>query len=389
MDPPSDQSPSSIAIIFKLIPLILIFLVSLVGNILLARSASRKGYRKTGTNMVILSQAIADLGTTCLVIPFAVPAIFKDKWILGRPLCRLNSFFNLLFTIATLYNLSFLAYDRFLVIVHKTHRVLSCEQARNGIAFIWFIASAISLPWMDIASEKIETVYTPGFYICYLRYYHPFGVFEVFCLLLILSIGAAVPTGIILCSFYRILVVYRNYRSRINPTMLSNVAKFALEQYCRSAFTSLLMIGTTMLFVFPSCFTLFIEGIQVTNISHSFETATKWIMWCHCTVKPIIYLNRNKKWRKMIGRYLCACLPNGGILHRGDRSSSSSKAAVIHRDSDTGSQTSIHHTSITKEEIANRNDQGLPLPKEAWSEKQFFDLCSEITAECCPPQIQP
>ncbi|XP_028411739.1 probable G-protein coupled receptor 63 [Dendronephthya gigantea] len=135
--PSEDQSPSNIAITFKLIPLIVIFLVSLIGNVLLALSASRRGYRKTGTNIVILSQAIADLGTTCLVIPFAVPAIFTDRWTVGHPLCRLNSFFNLLFTIATLYNLSFLAYDRFLVIVHKTHRVLSYEQARNGIALLW------------------------------------------------------------------------------------------------------------------------------------------------------------------------------------------------------------------------------------------------------------
>jgi hypothetical protein len=369
-----DQSPSSIVIILKLIPLILIFFVSLIGNVLLARSASKKGYRKTGTNMVILSQTIADLGTTCFIIPFAVPAVFEDKWTLGQPLCRLNGFFNMLFTIATLYNLSFLAYDRFLVIVHKNHRVLTCMQARKGIVFIWFVAIAISFPWMDFASEKIRTVYTPGFYICYLRYYHPFGAFEIFCLILILLIGAAVPTGIILYSFYRILVVYRDHRVRITPVTLSNVAKFALEQYCRSAYTSLLMIGTTMLFVLPSCFTLFIEGIQVTNIPHSFETASKWIMWCHCTIKPIIYLCRNKKWRKTVSRYFWSCLPKGDILYS-ESSRFSSQASVIGNDLGARSQNNIR-TLFSKEEIARRNDLGLPVPINAWTEKQFLDVCA-------------
>lgn len=218
-------------------------------------------------------------------------------------MCRLNGFFNMFFTIATLYNLSFLAYDRFLVIVHKSHRILTRDQARRGVITVWLIALAISLPWMDFATEHIYTVYTAGFYICYLRYYHPFGAFEIFCLILTLLTAAVIPTGIIVYSFYRILVAYRAHRVRITPVILSNVAKFALEQYCRSAYTSLLMIGTTMLFVLPSCFTLFIESIQVTNTPQSFETTGKWIMWCHCTVKSIIYLCRSKKWRSILSRY--------------------------------------------------------------------------------------
>ena len=309
------QSRSSTEVVFKLISLLLIFFVSLIGNILLAHFASKKGYRKTGTNTIILSQTIADLGTTCLVIPFAVPAVFEDRWTLGDAMCRLNGFFNMFFTIATLYNLSFLAYDRFLVIVHKRHRILTRDQARKGTITIWLIALAVSFPWVDFANENIRTVYTPGFYICYLRYYHPFGAFEIFCLILILLIAAAIPTGIILYSFYRILMVYRDHRVRITPVTLSNVAKFALEQYCRSAYTSLLMIGTTMLFVLPSCFTLFIESIQVTNIPHSFETASKWVMWCHCTVKPIIYLCRSRKWRNVFRRYFRSFFQTGDAFN--------------------------------------------------------------------------
>ena len=367
------QLPSTAEITFKLIPLISIFVISLIGNILLARSASKKVYRKTGTNMVILSQTLADLGTTCFVIPFAVSAVYKDKWMLGELCCRLNGFFNMLFTIATLYNLSFLAYDRFLVIVHKKHRILTCKQARNGIILVWFTALAISFPWMDLASEKISTVYTPGFYICYLRYDHPFGAFEIFCLVLVLLFGAAFPTGIILYTFYRILVAYRDHRVRITPLNMSNVARFALEQYCRSAYTSLLMIGTTMLFVLPSCFTLFIEGIQVTTISHSFETATKWVMWCHCTIKPIIYLCRNENWRKIVARYLRLRLPKYEM--RASRSSrSSSRACVISNHLDASSRNV--GTVISKDEVERRNDLGLPVPIEVWREEKFLDICA-------------
>ncbi len=371
-----DQSPSTTVIILKLIPLMLIFFVSLIGNILLVRAASKKGYRRTGTNMVILSQTIADIGTTCFVIPFAVPAIFEDKWTLGQALCRMNGFFNLFFTFATLYNLSFLAYDRFLVIVHKNHRVLTCAQARNGIIFTWFIALAVSFPWMDMASEKIRTVYAPGFYICYLCYHHPFGAFEIFGLILMLFIGAAIPTGIILFSFYRILMVYRAHRLRLTPVTLSNVAKFALEQYGRSAYTSLFMIGTTMLFVLPSCFTLFVEGIQVTSIPYSFETASKWIMWCHCTVKPIIYFCRNENWRKIVDQYFRTCLPKADISYTGASGTSSSQVSVIRVDVDSRSQ-SNSRAATWNAEFARRKDLGLPVPIDAWTETQFLDVCAK------------
>lgn len=366
------QSHSSTEVVFKLISLLLIFFVSLIGNILLAHFASKKGYRKTGTNTIILSQTIADLGTTCFVIPFAVPAVFEDRWTLGDAMCRLNGFCNMFFTIATLYNLSFLAYDRFLVIVHKSHQILTRHQARKGTITIWLIALAISFPWMDFANENIRTVYTPGFYICYLRYYHPFGAFEIFCLILILLIAAAIPTGIILYSFYRILVVYRDHRVRITPVTLSNVAKFALEQYCRSAYTSLLMIGTTMLFVLPSCFTLFIESIQVTNIPHSFETASKWVMWCHCTVKPIIYLCRSRKWRNVLSRYFRS------FFQKGDTFNSASPLTTF-RACVTSSDASKHNTIIkviSDEEIAKlRKDLGLAVPTKAWS-NEFLDVCA-------------
>jgi hypothetical protein len=366
---------STTVITLKLIPLILISFVSLIGNILLVRSAARKGYRKTGTNIVILSQTIADLGTTCFVIPFAMIAVYKDEWILGEALCRLDGFCNLFFTFATLYNLSFLAYDRFLVIVHKNHRTLTCEQAVKGITAVWCIAFALSFPWMDMASEKTRTVFARGFYVCNLRYGHPFGALEIFGLVLLLVMGAAIPTAIILFSFYRILVVYKDHRLRTTPVTLSSVAKFALEQYCRSAYTSLLMIGTTMLFVFPSCFSLFIEGIQVTSIPHSFATASKWIMWCHCAAKPMIYFCRNQNGRKIIARYFRACLPEAADSLYSVPSGASSQASVIGSELEARSQSNIR-AIISKEEMARRKDLGLPVPIDAWTERQFLDVCA-------------
>lgn len=370
--------PSHTVVILKLIPLILIFLTSLIGNIFLAHSASRNAYRKTGTNTVILSQSLADLGTTCLVIPFAIVAVFKDKWILGQPLCQANGFFNMFFTVATLYNLAFLAYDRYLVIVKSNHRVLSRKEARNGIILLWVISFSLSFPWMDYASEKIRTVYTPGFYICYLRYYHSFGALEIFFLILVLLIGAAIPSAIITYCFYQIMSLYREHRVRIAPVSISNVAKFAMEEYCRSVYTSLLMIGTTMIFVLPSCFTLFIEGIQVTSISYSFETATKWIMWCHCTVKPIIYVCRNRKWRRIFGRHLRFFSPRKGLFF-GQNIQSKSQACVVSHNHVISSDVALSYLSkkLNNDDIAQRKALGIPVPKEAWSEEIFMNICAK------------
>ena len=372
---PSD--PSHVTVILKLIPLILIFLASLIGNILLARSASRGTYRKTGTNMVILSQSIADLGTTCLVIPFAIVAVCKDRWIVGQALCQLNGFLNMLFTVATLYNLSLLAYDRFLVIVHKKHRVLSRGEARIGIISLWLISFVFSFPWMDYASNHIRTVYTPGFYICYLRYYHPLGALEIFILVFVLFIGAAIPSAIITYCFYRIISLYREHRVRVTPVFVSNVTKFAMEEYSRSVYTSLLMIGTTMIFVLPSCFTLFIEGLQVASIPYSFETATKWIMWCHCTIKPIIYICRNKKWRRNFGRHLQSFLPTRALFY--GRPPPKSRACVIFKNSETSSNVPASYMSkkFNEEDIVRRKNLGIHIPKEAWSEERFVDLCAK------------
>ena len=297
--------PSPPAIIaLKIIPLVFIIVVSLCGNLLLVHVVLSDVRMRTSTNFFVVSQSVADVGTTVLVIPFACFAVITDAWTFDSVLCTANAFFNMCFTIATLLNLAVIAFDRFLAIVKSSHHTIGTNAALGVITLVWALALVGGIPWLGIFSDRVDVVYFRGFYTCAQEFKHPIRASELAVLLIQIFSFAFLPFVAIVYSFNRILKVIRGNRHRVSPSALSNSQKIAVEVYSKTAYTSLAVIATSLVQVFPACFLMTIEGLIVSPIPHDLETALKWIMWCHCWIKPVIYAKRSRQWSKKFRSYL-------------------------------------------------------------------------------------
>jgi len=295
---------SAAAKVLKIIPLAIVMLASIVGNAIVIHAVYLDVRMQTATNMLIVSQSLSDFGTSVLVIPFTLVSVGADGWILGERFCIANAFFNLFFTQVTVLQLAIIAFDRYLVIVKPLLRAIKSRDAIKLVVSAWVVGFFGAFPWLPLLTNHVKVEYFPGFHVCGQRYLHPLGDLALFNLVFLLLVYAVLPLFIILYCYYQIgKVIHRNNQS-VSPLALSNSQKLAMNVFASSASTSKIVIGTSLIQVFPACFVMLLDGLQVGDIPYGLETALKWIMWCHCVVKPIIYASKSPMWTEIVRKYL-------------------------------------------------------------------------------------
>ena len=299
------MTSSTASKVLKIIPLALVMFASIAGNSIVTHAVYADIRMQTATNILIVSQSIVDLGTSVLVIPFALISVGVDDWIFGDKFCTANGFFNLFFTQITVLQLVIIAFDRYLVIVRPSRRAIDIKDAMKLAGITWWVSFVGSFPWLPLLTSRVEVVFFQGFYVCAQRYLQkPLNGLELFSVTVTVGVFAVLPLVLIFYSYYHINKVIHLNRHRVSPVSLSNAQKLAINVYAKSASTSKVVIGTSLLQVFPACFILLLDGLGVGPFPHDFQTAVKWIMWCHCVVKPIIYAAKSRVWARIIRSYL-------------------------------------------------------------------------------------
>ena len=295
---------STVSKVFKIMPLTFVMLASVAGNSIVIHAVYADIRMRTATNVLIVSQSVVDLGTSVLVIPFALVSVGCDGWIFGVEFCAANGFFNLYFTQITVLQLVIIAFDRYLVIVKPSYHAINLKDAIKLTSVAWIVSFLGSFPWLPLLTNHVRVEYFHGFYVCAKRYSHPVLGAQLFSVIFVITVFAVLPLFFIFYSYYHINRVIHLNKHRVSPVSLSNAQKMAINVYAKSASTSKTVIGTSLLQVFPACFMMLLDGLQVGRFPDDVKTAAKWIMWCHCAVKPIIYATKSRMWAKTIRKYL-------------------------------------------------------------------------------------
>ena len=290
--------------VFKILPLTFITLASSFVNAILIYAVYADVRMQTATNMLIASQGIADLGTSILVMPFALISVVADGWILGEKFCMANAFFNLFFTQTTVLQMTIIAFERYLAIVKPLRREISLLQAAGLAASAWGLSFLTSLPWLDLTTDQATVEYFEGFCVCGIRYYPPVRGLALIYVTLIILLFRVLPLVFITFCYHQIRKVIRKKNRSVCPIDQSNAQKLAINVYANSALTSKFVIGTSLIQVFPACLLMLLDGLGVGYIPQDLKTGFKWVMWCHCFVKPAIYASKSSAWRKTIRGYL-------------------------------------------------------------------------------------
>ena len=380
------MTSSTASKVLKIIPLALVMLASIAGNSIVIHAVYADIRMQTATNILIVSQSVVDLGTSVLVIPFALISVGYDGWIFGDKFCVANGFFNLYFTQVTVLQLVIIAFDRYLVIVKPSRRAIDIKDAMKLTGIAWCVSFFGSFPLLPLLTNRVEVVFFPGFYVCAQRYLRqPLGGLELFSVIVTIAVFAVLPLVLIFYSYYQINKVIHLNRHRVSPVSLSNAQKLAINVYAKSASTSKVVIGTSLFQVFPACFILLLDGLGVGPFPHDLEITVKWIMWCHCVVKPIIYATKSRVWARIIRSYLVTLPFFSSMIGIGFKVTSFSTVADrvkkyrLSRRRNTARQTNLkgRNQDKTSEQNTGQRPVWFKNVKQAWqADEQQRDFCA-------------
>lgn len=166
---------------------VIIFVISLVGNILLIYVTFKTPHLKTTTNLLVANMAVADLMITFFAMPYCVMYLYlQNIWISGRIgdiTCKITQYSLALSIAASILTHVLITIDRFFCIVLSFKRTPFVKKSKRGYYFIWCSSFVLMSPYLVVyGSVPLQD----GYSYCAVKYEH-FRTLQIyFCLVFIL-----------------------------------------------------------------------------------------------------------------------------------------------------------------------------------------------------------
>ena len=129
----------------------IIFIISLVGNLMMIHVISKTSYLKTTTNLLVANMAMADLMITFFAMPYSVKFLFSAVWIsgtFGEVSCKIVQYLLALAIAASILTHVIIALDRFFCTMYLFKRVKAISNPKKTFPFIWLTSLALMSPYL-------------------------------------------------------------------------------------------------------------------------------------------------------------------------------------------------------------------------------------------------
>uniref|UniRef100_A0AAN0N7B3 Tachykinin-like peptide receptor 99D n=1 Tax=Polyphagotarsonemus latus TaxID=1204166 RepID=A0AAN0N7B3_9ACAR len=135
----------------------LVSLTAVLGNSIVLWFVVRSKKLRTVTNIFIANLAIADILIGALAIPFQFQAALLQRWVLPHFFCSFCSFIQIVSVNVSIFTLSAIAADRYLVVFYPINYRITKKVAKIIVFFIWFFAILAAIPSLI----ALKVVYVP------------------------------------------------------------------------------------------------------------------------------------------------------------------------------------------------------------------------------------
>lgn len=196
------EVPSVAVIVLKALPLSLVVLLTVFGNILVLLAIFiNANLRTITTNYFIANLAAADCLLGIAVLPFSATLEIVDRWLFGSVFCDVWAAVDVLCCTASILSLCVISVDRYVGVTRPLQHsiIMSERRAALVIALVWLVSGIISVVplfgWSEEPAKPFECEVTKEL---------GYVMFSVSC-------SFYVPLFIILVVYYR---VYREALSQ-------------------------------------------------------------------------------------------------------------------------------------------------------------------------------
>ncbi|XP_045424020.1 prolactin-releasing peptide receptor [Lemur catta] len=124
-----------------------VVVVGLVGNCLLVLVIARVRRLHNVTNFLIGNLALSDVLMCAACVPLTLAYAFEPRgWVFGGGLCHLVFFLQPVTVYVSVFTLTTIAVDRYVVLVHPLRRRISLRLSAYAVLAIWALSAGLALP---------------------------------------------------------------------------------------------------------------------------------------------------------------------------------------------------------------------------------------------------
>uniref|UniRef100_A0A8C5VI30 G-protein coupled receptor 135 n=1 Tax=Microcebus murinus TaxID=30608 RepID=A0A8C5VI30_MICMU len=300
------------AVAAQALVLLLIFLLSSLGNCAVMGVIAKHRQLRTVTNAFILSLSLSDLLTALLCLPAAFLDLFTPPgdaapavaaagpW---RGFCAASRFFSSCFGIVSSLSVALISLDRYCAIVRPPREKIGRRRAGLLLAGAWLAALGFSLPWELLGPPRGPPA-AQSFHGCLYRT-SPDPA----------QLGAAYSVGLVVACYllpfllmcfchYHICKAVRLSDVRVRPvSTYARVLRFFSE--VRTATTVLIMIVFVICCWGPYCFLVLLAATRQAQAAQApslLNVVAVWLTWANGAINPVIYAIRNPNISMLLGR---------------------------------------------------------------------------------------
>nr|5ZBQ_A Chain A, Neuropeptide Y receptor type 1,T4 Lysozyme [synthetic construct] len=225
-----------------------VIILGVSGNLALIIIILKQKEMRNVTNILIVNLSFSDLLVAIMCLPFTFVYTLMDHWVFGEAMCKLNPFVQCVSITVSIWSLVLIAVERHQLIINPRGWRPNNRHAYVGIAVIWVLAVASSLPFLIyqvMTDEPFQNVTLDAYkdkYVCFDQFPSDSHRLSYTTLLLVLQYFG--PLCFIFICYFKIYIRLKRrnnmmdkmrdnkYRSsetkRINIMLLSIVVAFAV-----------------------------------------------------------------------------------------------------------------------------------------------------------------
>ena len=223
--------------------------LSIVGNTFVLLALYRNPRLRKSSYMYIVSLAVSDVIISSVGLSLVCISVAVGRWCFGETVCWLQAFLVTMLRFTSLQNMSLIAVDRFLKVVHPNqHRkFISVGTILTAIFVVWFVTGTIPL---SIYLSGSNAEFHPGHLACLFD----LGKIRKVHLASIAVLGAFIPYQAMLNCYFRIWRFIGRHNNQMNMSP-ANVEEVKLTRLFVS-----IVGGFTLCFI-PATLVMFIDAL--------------------------------------------------------------------------------------------------------------------------------
>ena len=309
--------------------MIVVNILSLVGNVLVCILVYRNPGLRTTTNLYIIALAASDLLSTIFVMPLTTGVLISGRWPFGESVCQIHAYFSLFVLYVSPVTMGLTALNRYVRICKSNQQYrlfFSKRRSRIVLGAAWtFIALYILVPRLT-GLQGFRFV--PSYAACLNKHLSKFG--KILHYFVVVGLFFILPLAVTIFSYRKVL-------NKIREHNMGTAQSLRTQTRDESVSTNEVRISRSLfvvVFAFMLCWlpawiiTILTRLVAAGTMPRNVQLICTFCLSVSSTINPFIYAGMNPLFRREFRRLL-GCTFGEKVEDNSSRQSSSKRPHTL------------------------------------------------------------